>query len=113
MQLSYIFMWLRAKAAHAPVSTVPPHVSEECFWVQACRWCRGSSYSRPDHAWIVHVHFKCIQYCQTSKLSMKRQDKDKDKVSSEEINPAGQDRFHRLEFIRLSVVLCFSAVVTV
>ena len=98
-------VWTLAWLPSNPVSLVPPHVPEECFWVQAWRGCRGSSYSHPDYAWISHVCLKCFQYSQTSKLSMTRQDKEK--ISPDKINPAGQNKFHRLELIQLYMVWCF------
>lgn len=54
----------RLTAQPTPVPRVPRHVSEECIYIQACRRCRGRSYSCPDHAWIIHVPLKCIQHTQ-------------------------------------------------
>lgn len=87
----------RLTAQPTPVPRVPRHVSEECIYIQACRRCRGRSYSCPDHAWIIHVPLKCTQYMQKNHITNQKQILLLVQKLPEILNPAGWDEFHRLE----------------
>lgn len=87
----------RLTAQPTPVPRVPRHVSKECIYIQACRRCRGRSYSYPDHAWIIHVPLKCIQYTQKNHITNQKQILLLVQKLPEILNPAGRDEFHRLE----------------
>lgn len=88
----------RLTAQPTPVPRVPQHVSEECIFIQACRQCRGRSYSCPDHAWIIHFPLKSIQYMQKNHITNQKQTLLPVQKLPEIVNPPGQDEFQRLEF---------------